>query len=141
MGPIYACPFAEYVDQLLFQCYAVTVPHLFLCYIDDCFSAASGDRHETGICFKPTDSHSYLDYTSPQPPSCKNAIPYCQFFCLCHVCSQNEAIHSCTSQMPSYFMDHNLPPSVGMSILGCLQCHNDATHKLEEQHLIFCLGS
>eukprot|EP00061_Rhincodon_typus_P008436 g31034.t1 len=26
-----------------------------------------------------------------------------------------------------------------MSILGILQCHNDATQKLEEQHLIFCL--
>eukprot|EP00061_Rhincodon_typus_P018737 g48037.t1 len=28
-----------------------------------------------------------------------------------------------------------------MSILGILQCHNDATWKLEEQHLIFHLGS
>eukprot|EP00061_Rhincodon_typus_P003906 g21269.t1 len=28
-----------------------------------------------------------------------------------------------------------------MSILGLLQCHNDATRKLEEQHLIFCLRS
>eukprot|EP00061_Rhincodon_typus_P015492 g43200.t1 len=28
-----------------------------------------------------------------------------------------------------------------MSILGLLQYHNDATRKLEEQHLIFCLGS
>eukprot|EP00061_Rhincodon_typus_P001156 g13890.t1 len=28
-----------------------------------------------------------------------------------------------------------------MSILGFLQCRNDATQKLEEQHLIFRLGS
>eukprot|EP00061_Rhincodon_typus_P002425 g17528.t1 len=28
-----------------------------------------------------------------------------------------------------------------MSILGFLQCHNDATRKLEEQHLIFRFGS
>eukprot|EP00061_Rhincodon_typus_P007368 g28995.t1 len=27
-----------------------------------------------------------------------------------------------------------------MSILGLLQCHNDATQKLEEQHLIFHIG-
>eukprot|EP00061_Rhincodon_typus_P006629 g27468.t1 len=27
-----------------------------------------------------------------------------------------------------------------MSILSLLQCHNDATRKLKEQHLIFCLG-
>eukprot|EP00061_Rhincodon_typus_P001958 g16256.t1 len=28
-----------------------------------------------------------------------------------------------------------------MSILGLLQCHNEATQKLKEQQLIFCLGS
>eukprot|EP00061_Rhincodon_typus_P017669 g46463.t1 len=28
-----------------------------------------------------------------------------------------------------------------MSVLGLLQCHKNATRKLEEQHLIFCLGS
>eukprot|EP00061_Rhincodon_typus_P004370 g22416.t1 len=28
-----------------------------------------------------------------------------------------------------------------MSILDLLQCHNDATRKLEEQHLTFRLGS
>eukprot|EP00061_Rhincodon_typus_P003819 g21048.t1 len=35
---------------------------------------------------------------------------------------------------PSYSLDD-------MSILGFLQCHNNATWKLEEQHLTFCLGS
>eukprot|EP00061_Rhincodon_typus_P001496 g14958.t1 len=35
----------------------------------------SGDCLETNIYFKPTDSHSYLDYTSSHPPSCMNAIP------------------------------------------------------------------
>eukprot|EP00061_Rhincodon_typus_P005066 g24097.t1 len=39
----------------------------------------SGDRLETDIYFKSTDSHSYLDYTSSHPPSCKNAILYSQF--------------------------------------------------------------
>eukprot|EP00061_Rhincodon_typus_P000291 g11178.t1 len=37
---------------------------------------------------------------------------------------------------------HFNSPSMGdMSILVLLQCHNDATRKLEEQHLIFRLGS
>eukprot|EP00061_Rhincodon_typus_P001529 g15029.t1 len=35
---------------------------------------------------------------------------------------------------PSHSLDH-------MSILRLLQCHNDAIRKLEEQHLIFRLGS
>eukprot|EP00061_Rhincodon_typus_P001609 g15266.t1 len=34
------------------------------------------------------------------------------------------------------FPSHSLDD---MSILGLLQCHNDATRKLEEQHLIFHL--
>eukprot|EP00061_Rhincodon_typus_P018378 g47530.t1 len=35
---------------------------------------------------------------------------------------------------PSHSLD-------GMSILGFLQCHNGVTQRLEEQHLIFCLGT
>eukprot|EP00061_Rhincodon_typus_P002448 g17602.t1 len=60
----------------------------------------SDDRLITDIYFKPTDSHSYLDYTSSHPPSCKNAIPYSQF--LHRICSQDGAFHSHTSQMSSY---------------------------------------
>eukprot|EP00061_Rhincodon_typus_P001278 g14279.t1 len=35
---------------------------------------------------------------------------------------------------PSHSLDN-------VSILGLLQCHNDATRRLEEQHLIFRLGT
>eukprot|EP00061_Rhincodon_typus_P005929 g26040.t1 len=35
---------------------------------------------------------------------------------------------------PSHSLDN-------MSILGLLWCHNDATRKLKEQHLMFCVGS
>eukprot|EP00061_Rhincodon_typus_P015244 g42810.t1 len=40
IGPSYACLFVEYVEQSLFHCYAGPIPHLFLCYIDDCIGAA-----------------------------------------------------------------------------------------------------
>eukprot|EP00061_Rhincodon_typus_P000525 g11964.t1 len=43
--------------------------HTFL----DLSVSISGDHFKTDINFKPTDSHSYLDYTSSHPPSCKNA--------------------------------------------------------------------
>eukprot|EP00061_Rhincodon_typus_P016932 g45402.t1 len=117
MGPSYACLFIGYEEQSLFRSYTGPIPHLFLCYIDDCFGAAScsheeleqfitftntfhpnlkftwtisdtsfsfldlsvsisGDHLKTYIYFKPINSHSYLDYTSSHPPSCKNAIPY-----------------------------------------------------------------
>eukprot|EP00061_Rhincodon_typus_P011417 g36401.t1 len=108
------------MKQSLFHGNTGTIPHLFLCYIDDSIGTAlgsceeheqfinftnifhpnlkvtwtisdtslsfldlsisiSGDRLETGIYFKFTDSHSYLEYTSSHPPSCKNANPYSQF--------------------------------------------------------------
>eukprot|EP00061_Rhincodon_typus_P004279 g22197.t1 len=69
----------------------------------------SGNHLSTDIHFKPTDSHSYLDYTSLHTPSCKNVIPYSQFLRLHHVCSQDGVFHSCTSQMSSYFKDRNFP--------------------------------
>eukprot|EP00061_Rhincodon_typus_P005888 g25951.t1 len=185
-----------------------TISNTSLSFLDPSISI-SGDHLETDIYFKPTDSHSYPDYTSSHPPSCKNVIPYFQFLCLRCICSQDGVFHSRTSQMSSYFNDCNLPlprftctsinvvycircsrcgllyfgetkrrlggrfvkylysvrnkqhlpianhfnslslslslslsHSLGnMSILGFLQYHNEATHKLEEQHLIFCLGS
>eukprot|EP00061_Rhincodon_typus_P014356 g41320.t1 len=152
MGSSYACLFVGYVEQSLFRSYTGSIPHLFLCCIDDCIGAAacskeqleqfinftntfhpnlkftwtisdislsfldlsvsiSDDHLETDIYFKPTDSHSYLDYTSSHPPSCKNAIPYSQFLRFRRICSQDEAFHSRTSQMSSYFKDSNFPPS------------------------------
>ncbi|XP_059505628.1 uncharacterized protein LOC132210209 [Stegostoma tigrinum] len=42
----------------------------------------SGNHLETDIHFKSITSHSYLEYTSSHPASCKNAIPYSQFLCL-----------------------------------------------------------
>eukprot|EP00061_Rhincodon_typus_P002697 g18241.t1 len=38
----------------------------------------SGDRLVTNIHYKPTDSNSYLDYTSSSPTSCKDSIPFSQ---------------------------------------------------------------
>eukprot|EP00061_Rhincodon_typus_P015210 g42762.t1 len=73
------------------------------------FVSISGDHLKTDIYFKPTDSHSYQGYTSSHPPSCKNAILYSQFLHLCRICSQDEAFHSQTSQMSSYFNNRNFP--------------------------------
>eukprot|EP00061_Rhincodon_typus_P001626 g15314.t1 len=53
-------------------------------------------------------------------------------------------LRSLCDRRPLLVANHFSYPShslVDMSILGRLQCHNDATQKLEEQHLIFCFGS
>eukprot|EP00061_Rhincodon_typus_P003410 g20017.t1 len=80
----------------------------------------SGDRLETNIYFKPTDSHSNLEYTSSHPPSCKNAIPYSQLLCLCRICSQDKAFHSWTSKM--FFKDRNFPSAVVENALDRISC-------------------
>eukprot|EP00061_Rhincodon_typus_P004711 g23253.t1 len=49
----------------------------------------SGNLLSTDIYIKPTASHSYLDYTSSHPTSCKNAIPYYQLIRLLLICSQD----------------------------------------------------
>eukprot|EP00061_Rhincodon_typus_P002812 g18526.t1 len=54
--------------------------------------------------------------------------------CTQFVTNDNTFQSRTTSTPPSYSLND-------MSILGLLQCHIDATRKLEEQHLIFCLGS
>eukprot|EP00061_Rhincodon_typus_P003693 g20735.t1 len=81
-----------------------TVSDTSLSFLDLSVSI-SGELLETGINFKPTFSHGYLGYTSSHPLSCKNAIPYSHFLCLCPICSQDGAFHSRTSQMSSYFKE------------------------------------
>eukprot|EP00061_Rhincodon_typus_P013488 g39889.t1 len=52
------------------------------------------------------------------------------------------SVHDIRQHLPvtNHFNSHS--HSLGdMSILGLLQCHNDATWKLKEQHLIFYLRS
>eukprot|EP00061_Rhincodon_typus_P006729 g27696.t1 len=73
------------------------------------FMSISGNLLNTNIDFKPSDSHSYLDYTSSHPPSCKNVIPYSQFLRLRRICSQDGTFHSRTSQMSFYFKNSNFP--------------------------------
>eukprot|EP00061_Rhincodon_typus_P002606 g17996.t1 len=34
------------MEQSLFRCYTGTIPHLFLCYIDDCISTTLGSHEE-----------------------------------------------------------------------------------------------
>eukprot|EP00061_Rhincodon_typus_P008071 g30348.t1 len=83
----------------------------------------SRNRLTTDIHFKPTDSHSYLDYTSSHTPFCKNAIPYSQFLRLRRICSQDEAFYSRISQyLPTLALsavrrDHSFRDSLVCSTL------------------------
>ena len=43
----------------------------------------------TSVYYKPTDSHSYLLYSSSHPSHVKNSTPFSQFLRLCHLCSDD----------------------------------------------------
>ena len=45
----------------------------------DLYLSISDARITTTIHYKPTDTHSYLDYSSSHPPRCKKAISYGHF--------------------------------------------------------------
>ena len=49
-----------------------------------------GSKIVTDLYTKPTDSHSYLDYSSSHPISIKNSIPYSQFLRIRRNCSEWE---------------------------------------------------
>ena len=48
----------------------------------------------TSVFYKPTDSHSYLHYSSCHSPSTKNSIPYSQFLRLRRLCSDSDDLES-----------------------------------------------
>eukprot|EP00061_Rhincodon_typus_P013855 g40484.t1 len=64
MCPNHACLFVRYVEQFLFRCYTDTIPHLFLCYIDDCIGIASCSHAELEQFINFTNTfHSNLKFT------------------------------------------------------------------------------
>eukprot|EP00061_Rhincodon_typus_P016744 g45114.t1 len=95
-------------SDLNFTCtiFDTSLPFLDLSVIISC------NRLNTDINFKLTNSHSYLDYTYSDPPSCKNAIPYSPFLRICRICVRDDAFHSRTSQISSYVKDCNFPSPV-----------------------------
>ena len=52
--------------------------------------AVSGTKISTSVCYKDTDTHNYLHYTSCHPKHCKNGIPYSQFLRLRRLCSEDD---------------------------------------------------
>lgn len=64
------------------------------------------------IYYLASDSHSYLNYTSTHPVSCKEVIPISQFLQHCHVCSQDEVSHSRISEMFFLFRKIGFPSTV-----------------------------
>ena len=70
------------------------------------------DRLSTSVYYKPTDSHSYLLYSSSHPKHTLNAIPFSQFLRLRRLCSDDLDFSSKCSEMRSFFLNRNYPAHV-----------------------------
>eukprot|EP00061_Rhincodon_typus_P012265 g37892.t1 len=130
MGPHYACLFVGYVEHSLFQSYSGPHTQLFLQYIDGIIGAAtwsisdsslpfldisvsiSGDSLATCIHYKPTDSHSSLDYTSSHPASYKDSIPLSQFIHLHRIHSDEVNFDKRASEMSIFCLKQGFPGTI-----------------------------
>ena len=66
----------------------------------------------TSVHYKPTDSHSYLLYSSSHPSHVKNSIPYSQFLRLRRLCSDDSDFSSNSEEMCQFFEKRGYPVSV-----------------------------
>ena len=68
--------------------------------------------HYTSVHYKPTDSHSYLMYSSSHPSHVKNSIPYSQFLRLRRLCSEDSDFSLKSEEMCEFFGKRGYPASV-----------------------------
>ena len=69
--------------------------------------SVEGNGLFTSVHYKPTDSHSYLLYSSSHPSHIKNSIPYSQFLRLRSFCSEDYKMEMCV-----FFDERGYPASV-----------------------------
>ena len=67
---------------------------------------------DTTVHYKPTDSHSYLQYQSSHPHKCKNSIPYSQFLRLRRICSSDAEFSERGKEMLGFFHQRGYPSAV-----------------------------
>ena len=80
----------------------------------------------TTIHYKPTDSHSYLDYNSSHNPSTKNSIPFSQFLRLRRICSDNSDFNTKAEEMTQFFAKRNYPTAITNQALARIHQTNRA---------------
>jgi hypothetical protein len=63
----------------------------------------------TDLFCKPTDSHSYLLYSSAHPLKCKQSIPFSQFLRIRRICSNLEDFDKHIVEFSSHFLNRGYP--------------------------------
>ena len=77
----------------------------------------------TSVHYKPTDSHSYLLYSSSHPSHVKDSIPYSQFLRLRRLCSDDSGFNSKCDEMSNFFSERDYPDNILiLSTQSCPKC-------------------
>ena len=75
----------------------------------------------TSVHYRPTDSHSYLLYSSSHPSHVKDSIPYSQFLRLRRLCSEDSDFNSKCDEMSNFFSERGYPDSILSKALNRVQ--------------------
>lgn len=78
----------------------------------DTIVTASNKSLQTTVYYKPTDSHSYLLYSSYHPKTTREAIPYSQFLRLRRICSDEDDFKARGREMTAFFLGKLYPKNV-----------------------------
>ena len=91
--------------------YTWKISETSLAFLDNKVSI-SGNVLCTNVHYKPTDSYSYLLYSSSHPSHVKNSIPYFQFLRLRCLCSDDSDFSSKSEETCQFFEKRGYPVSV-----------------------------
>ena len=76
----------------------------------DILVSINGNRLTTSVFYKPTDSHSYLLYSSSHSNYTKQSIPFFQLLCLRCLCSEDEDFQSKSLEMREFLSNVAISP-------------------------------
>ena len=66
----------------------------------------------TSVHYKPTDSHSYLLYSSCHPSHVKDSVPYSKFLRLRRLCSDDSDFNSKCDEISYFFSERGYPNNI-----------------------------
>ena len=90
--------------------YSWQIPETSIDFLDNVSIHNNG--LSTSAYFKPTNSRSYLLYSSFHPDHVKNSIPFCQFLRLRRLCSDELDFSNKSEEMLQFFKNRGYPDSV-----------------------------
>ena len=78
----------------------------------DVLVSVNGNCLSTTVHYKPTDSHSYLLYSSSHPKHTLNSIPYSQLLRVRRLCSDDDDFAVKCAEMREFFIRRNYPAHI-----------------------------